>query len=125
MVAALMATFSGFSVTLASSKSHELHHDERLTILLPDLMDGADVRMVQCRGSTCLSAEPFECLCVMGNIFGQEFERDEATKLGILSLVDDTHATAAELFDDAVMRDPLSDHGWRRTQQAMLGMQQG
>lgn len=41
----------------------------------------------------------------MGNIFGQEFERDEATKLGVLSLVDDTHATAAQPLDDAVVRD--------------------
>ena len=46
----------------------------------------------------------------MGNIFGQEFERDEATKLGVLGLVDDAHAPAAELLDDAVMRDGLADH---------------
>ena len=47
----------------------------------------------------------------MGNIFGQEFERDEATKLGVLSLVNDTRATATQPLDDAVVRDCLADHG--------------
>jgi hypothetical protein len=28
----------------------------------------------------------------------------------VLSFVDNTHATTAELFDDAVMRDGLADH---------------
>jgi hypothetical protein len=34
-------------------------------------------------------------------------------QLYVLSLVYDTHATAAELLDDAVVRDGLTDH-WRR-----------
>jgi len=32
-----------------------------------------------------------------------QFQRDEATKLGILSLVDDSHPATAELLDDSVM----------------------
>ena len=31
---------------------------------------------------------------------------------GVLSLVDDTHATATELLDDPIVRDGLADH-WR------------
>ena len=44
-----------------------------------------------------------------GRIFGQEFQRDEAAKLGVFRLVDDTHAPAAEFFDDAVMGDDAVD----------------
>jgi hypothetical protein len=28
----------------------------------------------------------------------------------VLSFIDDTHPTAAELFDDAIMRDGLANH---------------
>ena len=41
----------------------------------------------------------------------QEFQSYEAAELDILSLVDDTHTTTAQLFNDAVMRDGLADHG--------------
>jgi hypothetical protein len=45
----------------------------------------------------------------LGNIIRQELERDETTKLGILGFVDDAHTTAAELLDDAVARNGLTD----------------
>ena len=32
-----------------------------------------------------------------------QFQRDKATKLGILSLVEDSHPATAELLDDSVM----------------------
>jgi hypothetical protein len=38
---------------------------------------------------------------------GQELQGDRATKLGVLSLVDHAHPAAAQLLDDAVMRDGL------------------
>ncbi len=34
-------------------------------------------------------------LAVPGKLFGQELECDESAELDVLSLVDDTHATAA------------------------------
>ena len=45
----------------------------------------------------------------MCNTFRQEFQRDEATKLGVLSLVNHTHAATAQLLDDAVVGDGLTD----------------
>ena len=41
-------------------------------------------------------------------------ERDEAVEVGVFSLVDNTHPTTTEFFDDAVVRDSLVDHEWRR-----------
>ena len=42
--------------------------------------------------------EATEGLRVLGYIFWQEFERDEATQVGVLGLIDDTHASPAELL---------------------------
>ena len=41
----------------------------------------------------------------------QELERDESLELGVLGLIDRTHAAATEFFRDAVVRDGLADHG--------------
>ena len=51
---------------------------------------------------------------VAGNIFWQELEGDEATQPRVFSFIDHAHPAAAELFDDAVVRDGLVDH-WRES----------
>ncbi len=56
----------------------------------------------------------FECLRFLCDIVGKEFQRDEAAELGVLSLIDNTHAAATELLDDAVVRDGLAEH-WRES----------
>jgi hypothetical protein len=58
-------------------------------------------------------AQAFERLRVSGNIFRQELQGDEATKLRVLGFVDHTHAATAQLLDDAIVRDGLADElGW-------------
>jgi len=42
-------------------------------------------------------------------IIGQEFQGDESVKFGVLGLVDDTHASAAKSFKNAVMAKRLAD----------------
>ena len=44
---------------------------------------------------------------------GQELQRDQAMQPRVFGLVDHAHPAAAELFDDAVMRDGLADHKYR------------
>jgi hypothetical protein len=44
----------------------KLHGDERSTIVLADFVDGADVGMVECRGSTSLTTKSFQSLRVLG-----------------------------------------------------------
>jgi len=43
-----------------------LHRYKRLTILLPDFVDRADVRMVQTRCSLCFSSKSLQGLTVLG-----------------------------------------------------------
>src|SRR3984893_10714528 len=82
--------------------------------MLADLVDGADVRMVQGRSCTGFAPETLQSLRILRDIIGQELEGDKATKLGVLGFIDNTHAATAQLLDDAVMRDGLPDH-WRES----------
>ena len=83
-----------------------------MPFVLADFVDGADVGMVQRRGRAGFAAEALESLRVLGRIVRKKFERDEAAEQRVFRLVNDTHATAAEHFRDAVVRDGLADHGW-------------
>jgi len=65
--------------------------------------------VVECGGRPSLSAKTFERLRVLGNIIRQELQSNEPAKLGVLGFVDDTHAPATQLLDDAVVRDGLAD----------------
>jgi hypothetical protein len=88
----------------------KLHRNVGLLAALADVVNGADIGMVQRRGCAGLTPETFHCLRVAGNVIWQELERDETAEFGVLSLVNHTHPAAAELFHDAVARDGLADH---------------
>ena len=81
--------------------------------MLANLIDGADVGMIESRGGPRLAAKAFQGLGISGQFVGQEFQRDETPQFGVFSFVDHTHPAAAELFDNAVVRDGLADHSWR------------
>jgi hypothetical protein len=87
-----------------------LHGDKSLPVLLPDVVDGADVRMVESRSSLRLALKTAEGLSVFGNVVRQELEGNKAVQANVLGLIDNPHATAAHLFDHAVVRYGLSDH---------------
>jgi hypothetical protein len=53
-------------------------------------------------------------LGITRHFIGQELEGDEAAKFRVFGLVDDPHPSAAELLNDAVMRNSLADHWWAR-----------
>ena len=90
----------------------KFHGDEGLAVLFADVVNGADVGMVERGGRLRFALETGEGLGIAGDILRQKFQRDETLEARVFGLVDDTHASAAEFFDDAVMRDGLAD--WRR-----------
>jgi hypothetical protein len=53
----------------------------------------------------------------------QKLQGDEAVQFYVLGFIYHTHTAATELLDDAVVRDGAANHGWRRTQGAMVGME--
>ncbi len=86
-----------------------LHRDEGLAVGVADFVDGADVGVVEGGGGFGFAAETFEGLGIAGERFGEEFQSDETVEERVLGFVDDAHSAATESFDDAEMRDGLSD----------------
>src|SRR6266550_2907000 len=87
----------------------KLHGDEGLTVVFTNVVDCADVRMIQCRGSLCFALETGQCLSVSGNLLRQELQCDETMEPSVLSLIYNPHATAAQLLDYSIMGDGLAD----------------
>jgi len=87
-----------------------LHRNEGLSILVADVVDGADVRMIESRCRPCLPLEAGQCLVIAAEFRGQELESDKSLEACVQRLVDNTHPAAAKFFDDLVMRDGLADH---------------
>jgi hypothetical protein len=79
--------------------------------MLINIVNGADVGVVEGRGRTGLAPEPLESLIVSGKSFWQEFEGNEPPELSIFSLENYTHPAAAQLLENAVMGNCLADHG--------------
>ncbi len=81
------------------------HGDEAQALVLSDLIDGADVRMVQGRGGLGLATEAGLVLGSHGALVMEKLERHLAAQLHVLGQIDDAHAPAAERPDQPVVRD--------------------
>ena len=92
----------------------QLHGDEwdllAAVIHHIDFVDRADVRVIQRRGGAGFALKSFERRAIFRESFGQELQRHLAAQLGVFGLVDHTHAAAAELFQDHVVRKGFPDH---------------
>jgi hypothetical protein len=82
----------------------ELHDDERVVVLLFDVVDGDDVRMIQRRGCARFVKEPAQTAGVDAGVSRQRFDRDGAAQTGIRRPIDHTHAAAADFFPEAIVR---------------------
>jgi hypothetical protein len=91
----------------------ELHRDEgaRLGAVrcigrhgFVDFEDGRDMRMMKLRCRLRLAIESLAVILVGQGRRGQHLNRYNSIELGVLGLVDDPHAAAAEFGVDAVMR---------------------
>jgi hypothetical protein len=93
----------GFSI-------QEFHCDKALVAVPANLVNSADVWMVQGRGSPRFPAETLQSLRVLRDLQRQKLQRNETTELGIFSLIDNSHPATAKFLDDAVMGYGLPDH---------------
>ena len=76
-----------------------------LAVLLSDVVNGADVRVVQCGSGLGLAFEPLQSLRVRSQELRQQLKSDQTPQLEILSLIHHSHATSTDGFENPVMRD--------------------
>jgi hypothetical protein len=94
---------------LESTAVKELHGDESAAVFFANVVDGADIGVVEGRGSFGFATEAFERLAVGREFLGKKFEGDEAIEAGVLRFVNHTHAATAEAFENAVVGDSGAD----------------
>ncbi len=95
---------------LQSDAIEKLHDDERLVLIIVDLMDGADIGMVESGSRARLAPEARQSDRILRYIWRQKLDRHETAEFQVLSLVDHSHAAAAEFFHNAVVGNSLADH---------------
>ena len=88
----------------------ELHDEEGAAVVLADVVNGADIGMIQSGSGFGFAAKTLEGLAILREIFGKKLQGDEAAEARVLGLVNHAHAAAAELFDDPVVRNSLIEH---------------
>jgi len=104
----------------------QFHSDEGSPVTLVNLVDRADVRVVQRGRSLGFPLETAESLCVVGEIVGKELQGDVSAELQVFSLIHNTHSAAADPAEDAVMGDRLPHGlGGRGHLVDMLGLGEG
>ena len=85
------------------------HGDEGLAVLFADVVDGADVGVIQSGCGLGFALKTGENLRIAGNFGGKEFERDKTMQASVFGFIDNAHTSTAETFDDAVVRKRLAD----------------
>ena len=86
------------------------HHQEWPALVTVDVVEGADVRMIQGGDRACLALKAFHCRPVCGHGLRKELHRYRAPQARILSLINDAHAAATQHREDPVVRNRLTDH---------------
>ena len=90
----------------------KFHGDEGAAFGFADVVDGADVGVIEGGGGLRFALETGERLRIGGDVFGEEFECDEAMEAGVFGFVDDAHAAATEFVGDDEVGEVLTDQDW-------------
>jgi len=88
----------------------KLHGDEGFAALPADVVNGANIGMIQRGGGLSLELKSRQRVRVSGNLFRQELEGHEAMQPRVLSFVHHAHTATTQFLEDAVVRDGSSDH---------------
>src|SRR5512136_2438210 len=81
--------------------------------MLVDVVDGADVWVIERRGGLGLSLEALQRLAVPRQRVGQKLQGDRAFEPGVLRPVNHAHPAFAKFLQDPVVTDRCPDHRWR------------
>src|SRR5271165_6581884 len=81
-----------------------------MAVMVFDVVNDADARMVQLRSGASLAHEAVERLAVVGQVVRNKLQRDMAAEHCIFRFVNHAHATTAELPHNVVVGNCLADH---------------
>jgi len=74
---------------------HELHNQECAAIFFADIVDSADIGVIQRGSSFGFAAESLQRCGIPGERIGKKFDGDEAFEAGVLRFVDNAHSSTA------------------------------
>jgi len=100
----------------------QFHGDERLAVVLANVVEGADVGMIERRSGARFALEALQGLGALGDILGQEFERHQAPQPRVLGLINHTHTSAPKFLEDPVVGDGFADHARSRLRMILGGV---
>ncbi len=89
----------------------EFHHDEGLVAVLPNIVEGADVGVIEGRRSPGLSTKALNGMGIIEVIERKELNSYWAAQSSVSSPIDDTHPALTDLLKDQIVRDRLSQQG--------------
>src|SRR5215472_7114439 len=84
------------------------HRDERASALLANVVDRANVRMIQPRRRLRFPLEAFQRLCVIGQLFRQKLQCHRTFQPRIFGPIHHSHSAAAQPLHNSVMRNDFS-----------------
>jgi hypothetical protein len=86
----------------------QLHHEKRLPVVLTDVVERANVWMIQGRRGARLTLKSIGGRLIARELGWEKLDRNRAAESNILRAVDDAHAAAAQRFENAIVSDGLS-----------------
>ena len=92
-----------FDQLLDGAPLEQLHHDERLAVVFAELVNRADVRVLQRRRQAGLALESGQPLGGRDRLGAQQLDGDFAAKLEVFGAIDHAHATFAEGVQQAIV----------------------
>src|SRR4029077_2995075 len=96
-------------IVFEGSTLEVFHGNEGVAAIFADIVNRADVGMIQGRGGLRLAFESRQCLPIASQIIRKKLEGHESVEPCIFGFIDDTHPAAAELFQNAIVRNGLSE----------------
>ncbi len=73
------------------------HDDERVSVVVVDVVDGADVGVVELRCGARLPRKPLQRALILRQMFRDEFQRDMPAQADVFRFVNNSHSTTAQL----------------------------
>src|SRR3974390_406724 len=92
----------------------QLHGDEGTALIVVNLVDGADVGMIECGSCARLALEPLQRARVAHRSVGKKLQGNQTAEANVLSFIDHTHTAGTKLLVNAIVRDNLVVH-WPAT----------